>query len=464
MIQLFTQMTYTKGLGCEPHDGDSQVPLLAWKSTAYTVHAIEFLLRDTEKPLLGALSSRQRDSLEGLARLSAVMSSTWSGEAAGTSGQLGTESIAEYALTCLCCLLRNPESEYSILGWDAFGMLVTLISSLSNLLSRRTDSPRSIITGSVAEQHALRLVFTALVVKVLLTSKFEEDESMEVDAFEEDDEKEEDEGREKPGPLLLLMKNLSVSSGRLSGREVRRRLEASCAPFLRCCVLYFHYVTDVPAPVELTERGGDSYANMCRYLGLPESCDELFTSERILRLSAEWASRARPAEREEGTREPLRINRLVELPEDYSELMNTVSMFICPNSDKEDSRNPTMCLICGDMLCSQSYCCQIELNKVMVGACTYHASHCGAGVGVFLRVRDCEIVLLRSPNRGSYGCPPYFDEYGETDQGLHRGNPLKLCKDKYKRLNQMWLGHGLYEAIARATDTSTNVTGQWQHL
>lgn len=457
MIQLFTQTTYTKGLGCDPHDGDSRVPLLAWKSTAYTVHAIEFLLRDTEKPLLGALSSRQRDSLEGLARVSAVMGSTWPSSVAGSNSQIGAESIAEYALNCLAYLLHSPDSEYSILSWDPFGMLVTLLSSLSNLLSSRTDNPYSIITGNVAEQHALRLVFTTLVVKILLVSKFEEDEAMDVDDEEEEETNE-------PTALLALMKVLGVSSGRLSAADIWRRAKDCCAPFLRCCVLYFHYVTDVPAPIELTEKDGDTYENMCRYLGLPESCDELFASEKVLRLCTEWAKRAGAAERDKTTREPLRINRLVELPEDYSELMNTVSMFICPNSDKEDSRNPTMCLICGDMLCSQSYCCQIELNKVMVGACTYHASECGAGVGVFLRVRDCEIVFLRSPNRGSYGCPPYFDEYGETDQGLHRGNPLKLCKDKYKRLNQMWLGHGLYEAIARATETSTTVTGQWQHL
>ncbi|XP_011494451.1 PREDICTED: LOW QUALITY PROTEIN: E3 ubiquitin-protein ligase UBR2 [Ceratosolen solmsi marchali] len=476
MIQLFTQTTYTKGLGCEPFDGDSRVPLLAWKSTAYTVHAIEFLLRDTEKPLLGALSSRQRDSLEGLVRVSAMMGSSWlsniTGEAGsndiddeagsdaagsgGGSNQNMTESIAEHALNCLACLLHTSESEYSILSWDAFGMLVTLLSSLSNLLSCRNDGSYPIITGNVADQYALRLVFTAHVVKILLTSKYEEDQRMDVDVEEEEEE--------QPGALLDLMKNLGLSSGRLSAAEIWRRTKACCAPFLRCCALYFHYITDVPAPIELTERDGDTYENICRYLGLPESCEELFASEKVLQLCADWVRRARTAKHEIVIPEPLRINRLVELPEDYSELMNTVSMFICPNSDKEDSRNPTMCLICGDMLCSQSYCCQIELNKVMVGACTNHASECGAGIGVFLRVRDCEIVFLRSPNRGSYCCPPYFDEYGETDQGLHRGNPLKLCKDKYKRLNQMWLGHGLYEAIVRATEISTSVNGQWQHL
>lgn len=65
-------------------------------------------------------------------------------------------------------------------------------------------------------------------------------------------------------------------------------------------------------------------------------------------------------------RDHLVINNLVALPDDYSELINTVSLFTCPNSDRDDSRNPTMCLVCGEMLCSQSYCCQTELNKTLV--------------------------------------------------------------------------------------------------
>lgn len=162
---------------------------------------------------------------------------------------------------------------------------------------------------------------------------------------------------------------------------------------------------------------------------------------------------------------PLPVNQLVALPADYSELINTVSLFTCPNSEHEDSRNPTMCLVCGQMLCSQSYCCQTELNKILVGACTYHAHECGAGVGIFLRVRECEILLLASPNRGCFMSPPYLDQYGETDQGLRRGNPLRLCPERYKKLQLLWLGHGIHEEIARALESSSSVVPtQWQHL
>ena len=57
----------------------------------------------------------------------------------------------------------------------------------------------------------------------------------------------------------------------------------------------------------------------------------------------------------------------------------------CPSHNGEDSRAPALCLICGDMICSQSYCCQAEVNGNIVGAATSHAHHCGSGIGMFLR-------------------------------------------------------------------------------
>ncbi|XP_014208989.1 E3 ubiquitin-protein ligase UBR2 [Copidosoma floridanum] len=467
MIELFTQTTYTKGLKCDPDDSDPRVPLLAWQSTAYTVHAIEFLLRETDKPLLGALSSRQRDSIEGLARISAMVGATWPSKSTQSTSPTGvcSENIAEFALSCLSRLLddKNSSCDHSILSWDPFGMIVTLISSMANLFSANGDNP-SIITGNIAEIHAVRLVFTALVVKILLLSNFEEDEKMDIDDDIDSDVMEKTDEIADHSALAAVLNSLNVKTGKLSLAEIWKRVKECCGPFLRCCILYFHYVTDVPAPVELTVRGGDTYENICRYLGLPESSASLFDSDKVLQLAVQWSKHPGMVEKDKAVREPLKINRLVELPDDYSELMNQVSMFTCPNSDKEDSRNPTKCLVCGHMLCSQSYCCQTDLNNANVGACTKHASQCGAGVGVFLRVRDCEIIFLRSPYRGSYGCPPYLDEYGETDQGLHRGNPLKLCPEKYQRLNEMWLSHGLYETIARATESSNSASGQWQHF
>ena len=158
------------------------------------------------------------------------------------------------------------------------------------------------------------------------------------------------------------------------------------------------------------------------------------------------------------------IRQLIELPDDYSDLINSVSLFTCPNNERDDSRNPTMCLVCGEILCSQSYCCQKELDRRLVGACTYHVHTCGAGIGIFLRIRDSEILLL-GVSKGCFISAPYLDEYGETDQGLRRGNPLRLCKDRYKKLHITWLSHGIHEEITRRTENQTTLFAtQWHHL
>ena len=68
----------------------------------------------------------------------------------------------------------------------------------------------------------------------------------------------------------------------------------------------------------------------------------------------------------------------------------------------DDSRVPTMCLVCGAIMCSQSYCCQTTLSDgKTVGACTAHTEICGAGsAGMFLRIRECKVVLLAGRNKG----------------------------------------------------------------
>merc|ERR1712136_401116 len=140
---------------------------------------------------------------------------------------------------------------------------------------------------------------------------------------------------------------------------------------------------------------------------------------------------------------------LVKLDEDYSDIISKASTFVCPRFGREDdSVFPTMCMICGEILCSQSYCCQKKLNNRTVGACVYHAHCCSLDYGIFLRARDCTIVLLND-SRGSYRPAPYLDGYGETDQGLKRGNPLTLDEFRMRELNLLWLEHAIPETIVR---------------
>ncbi|KAK5854459.1 hypothetical protein PBY51_015525 [Eleginops maclovinus] len=166
-----------------------------------------------------------------------------------------------------------------------------------------------------------------------------------------------------------------------------------------------------------------------------------------------------------GVRFPRESNRLIELPEDYSTLINQASNFLCPRSGGDKSRAPTLCLVCGCLLCSQSYCCQTEVGGEDVGACTAHTFTCGAGMGLFLRVRESQVLFVAGKTKGCFYPPPYLDDYGETDQGLKRGNPLHLCAERYRKIERLWRQHGIAEVIGHAQEANqTLVAIDWQHL
>ena len=158
------------------------------------------------------------------------------------------------------------------------------------------------------------------------------------------------------------------------------------------------------------------------------------------------------------------------LPRDYSELMNNASTFSCPSSSMSDGfRVPAMCLICGEIMCSQSYCCQqiVEGRKEAVGACTAHTKICGGGVGIFLRIRECSVVLLAGPNKGCFFKSPYVDQYGETDPNLRRGNPLQLCPEKYRKIYKLWLNHQIPQEISHSVEATQNyniINTPWDNL
>lgn len=444
MIQVFAQVAYTRGLNVNPHPSDKRLAPMTWKSLAYTIHSIEVLLRDANKPLLGNLSSRQRDCIESLIRIVAVLGSTWSQSVV----------INSHALNLLSILFEHVNEGPSILQWDSLGFLISLTFSLPSLSCK--DTPTPVPSGSNLDLYTLRIIFICHITKILILMKTEDlDDSMDTDLNEDEE-------------ILEVLKVMGKYKDGLSGHAVWKYVQYASLPFLRCCVLFYHYLTDVAAPLALTELGGDTFFNMCAYLDLAQHPKDLFNSSQVMALVKRWCNHEEVASYLGGTplqviHEPLPVNHLIDLPADYSELINTVSTFTCPNSE-EDSRNPCMCLVCGEILCSQSYCCQTELNKMPVGACNFHASKCGAGIGIFLRVRECEILFLAAPHRGCFVSPPYLDDYGETDQGLRRGNPLRLCPERYKKLQTLWLSHSIHEEIARSIETSTHIVATQWHL
>ncbi|XP_023182974.1 E3 ubiquitin-protein ligase UBR2 isoform X2 [Xiphophorus maculatus] len=455
MINTFSMSAYKVGLKVNPNEQDPRVPVLSWSTCAYTMQSIERLLMDEKKPLFGSLPCRQNDCLSSLTRFS---SACW------TTAPIRT--VQNHFIRLLSVLVLVPDSQLEdppcILDVDMFHLLVYSVLSSSSLHSLDQSGQSSVDS---AHLHLLHLVTVAHLVQVLLTFTAGEP-SMDQDGEESEEER----------LTCQLYGRLRDHLGRClpdvsSGWRLWRCVRAGVLPFLRTAALFFHYMNSASPPADLLGTGPGQWEALCSYLSLPSNLLLLYQNHRTLLepLIHRWCCHPGVGQVLRGggvlVRFPRESNRLIDLPEDYSILINQASSFTCPRSGGDKSRAPTLCLVCGCMLCSQSYCCQTEVEGEDVGACTAHTFTCGAGIGLFLRVRESQVLFVAGKTKGCFYPPPYLDDYGETDPGLKRGNPLHLCSERYQKIERLWRQHGIAEVIGHAQEANqTLVAIDWQHL
>ncbi|CAL1548723.1 unnamed protein product, partial [Lymnaea stagnalis] len=413
MIKKFARDVYSFGLGVEPDDENPRVPVMAWNTCAYTILATEQELERENLAVFESTTERQSALLGALVRFAAV-----------TSQVMNPDTIKQHCIRLLSALLpaeveKRNKATVCLLDLDLFHYLVILTMTLPALHAEQQRSHvSSLPTGGLNDQHALQLVFTAHLVHILLTydSPIEDTEEHETSS----------EGLELLEVYRSLRQDAHVMDTALPmSTTLLQHLKIASLPFLRCCAILYHHLTGVATPPDLGSKSSLEFTHLCRYLALPSHLPDLFTKQgdTTSGLIRSWCCSRSMRERLSASSEaiihyPLKLNQLIELPHDYSLLINEASTFTCPKSDGDDSRAPTRCLVCGRMLCSQSYCCQSELDGTQVGAATEHAYYCGANNGIFLRVRECQVLLLSNKIRGCFLPAPYLDMYGETDQGL----------------------------------------------
>ncbi|KAB0397448.1 hypothetical protein E2I00_000863, partial [Balaenoptera physalus] len=90
----------------------------------------------------------------------------------------------------------------------------------------------------------------------------------------------------------------------------------------------------------------------------------------------------------------------------------------------------------------ESWCHNIEVKRYLEGERDA------------IRVRECQVLFLAGKTKGCFYSPPYLDDYGETDQGLRRGNPLHLCRERFKKIQKLWHQHSITEEIGHAQEAN----------
>jgi hypothetical protein len=104
---------------------------------------------------------------------------------------------------------------------------------------------------------------------------------------------------------------------------------------------------------------------------------------------------------------------------------------------RDEARSPCICLTCGDVVVRSSSSTApnpMTTNSIIstflnidqtVGPCNIHTQQCCGSIGLYVRVKECSLLLLNIINdgrinktRGTLIPAPYLDDYGETDQNL----------------------------------------------
>jgi E3 ubiquitin-protein ligase UBR3 len=130
---------------------------------------------------------------------------------------------------------------------------------------------------------------------------------------------------------------------------------------------------------------------------------------------------------------------LLRVPKNYDDIFQYYhkrKCSVCQNVPKD----PTVCLMCGAMVCLKEACCKTEVNGEAVCETVRHSWDCGGGTGIFLAVNSSTIVVIRGKRACIWGSI-YLDMFGEEDKELKRGKPLFLHNQRYRLLEHQWLTH-----------------------
>lgn len=153
------------------------------------------------------------------------------------------------------------------------------------------------------------------------------------------------------------------------------------------------------------------------------------------------------------------IFELVGLPKNYDVLTDEAIRRRCPTTGKELT-DPSLCLFCGEILCSQGVCCMTDKHR---GGLNKHQGKCGGNIGLFMNIRKC-MVLFLNQDHGAWTVAPYLDKHGEVDPTLRRHHQLFLNQKRYDALlRKVWLDGGVQSLIARRLEGEMN-TGGWETL
>ena len=108
---------------------------------------------------------------------------------------------------------------------------------------------------------------------------------------------------------------------------------------------------------------------------------------------------------------PLKL--FVNLLPTYDEVFLKEVRRICQHCKKDNQKSKCMCLMCGDILCAKTECCQFTYQDTPVGELHQHMLTCEYGIGLFLSFYEGQIIALTKEHSTVFPAP-YRNEFNES--------------------------------------------------
>lgn len=434
----------------DPQQSCTDTNLLLWRSIAYTIQSLEMVSRYNDKPIMAEAPIRESKTLQGVIR------------SAFLTYRIERPSEAdERNYAKMMGLLLNEQGDDSLLTTDIFSSMISFIFLMDCLSvkkpksSSKTSAATNPCNSVNNDRNIVQLCAVAKLTQIMLLMDTDEITSTEAIC---------DSNVIRAFNQVRSYADLEPMSN-IDDTKLEASINRSFLPFIRCCMLFMGYSSSVEPALSLKLE--DDLVLMLQYLELPTTICGLLclsTDGSTLHPAIQtWCSHVSVSDmlRKVCSKPKLcfypglsEVSSLVSLEKEYCDVMIKALNFRCPRFPVEDEQvHPTLCLICGKLLCSQTYCCQQEIDGTTYGPCSSHAIRCSHEHGLFLRVRQCKILLLNR-SRGCFRAAPYVDRHGETDIGLKRGNPILLNMSRMKELNLLWLNHQIDEITIREIDNN----------
>ncbi len=389
VYDIYARSAFVFGMLQHPNDDDPRMILALFNNCTYTIKTLEQSMRyDGNRPLSSPMPVRQYNLIKNLVNYPKYY--TYNGNL--------SRICKAYLLKMISVLLmpsKSADTRTNIIDCDMFHVLVSMMYLMRYVCPKLVDNR--------SHRHLLKLIVRIHVVQIVINLVKYNDTNTSTENVEclDDTDPDKQHYDSLRGLHAFVMDQVQGWKNELLPvAQVVNIVRTALTTFLRCSILFFQHFSNRIAFATPTGQD-ETFEAYCTYLGL-NPC-ELFDFEDLRDSIGIWCDKCDTTVVAATAplsfiQYPIEVNRLFDLPNDFIDLINNyanMSILYANDSNGASDMAPStsiLCLVCGKLLNDDNS--NFTIGHTKVGACTAHAYRCSRTCGIFLRISECQILLL----------------------------------------------------------------------